>query len=461
MSTNVLALLPELILTLTGVFIMMAEPCLAPASSRKPLGWIAIAGTVAALAASWYQVSLGVTIHAFSNTIQVDAFSVLFHYVIGAVLLVTLLISLDYFEGYASHAGEYFALLCFGSVGMMLMASSVELLMVFIGLEISSISTYILCGFRKGQATGTESSIKYFLLGSFATAFFLYGVALAFGATGSTDIYAIAIGLQTTATPALAFTSLALILIGLGFKVSAAPFHVWTPDVYQGAPAPVVGLMSTAPKVAAFAVLLRITFTGFPQMQHRWAILMWILAALSMTVGNLGALLQRDVKRMLAYSSIANAGYLLVAFTAFPADGIAAACFYTAAYAAMNVGAFAVLTQISGYNETARSIQDFTGLALRRPVLAATLSFFLLSLIGIPFTGGFFGKFYVFSAALHSGRVWLAVIGLLNSGIACFYYLRLLAALYTRSLADVDAKGETQPAHPAISVPAALGLAFA
>jgi NADH-quinone oxidoreductase subunit N len=456
MSTNVLALLPELILTLTGVLIMVAEPCLAPASSRKPLGWIAIAGTAGALFASWYQVSLG-TVHAFSNTIQVDAFSVLFHYVIGAVVLVTFLGSLDYFDGNASHAGEYFALLCFGAVGMMLMTCSVELLMVFVGLEISSISTYILCGFRKGQATGSESSIKYFLLGSFATAFFLYGIALAFGATGSTDIYAIAHGLETTQTPALAFTALALILIGLGFKVSAAPFHVWTPDVYQGAPAPVVGLMSTAPKAAAFAVLLRITFTGFPEMQHRWSILMWILAALSMTVGNLGALLQRDVKRMLAYSSIAHAGYLLVAFTAFPYDGIAAACFYTATYAAMNVGAFAVITQVSGYDERARTIDDYTGLGQKRPYLAALLSFFLLSLIGIPFTGGFFGKFYVFSAAIHGGNVWLAVIGLLNSGIACFYYLRLLAAVYTKPGAESARLTELRP----ISIPAAVGLTLA
>ena len=222
-----------------------------------------------------------------------------------------------------------------------------------------------------------------------------------------------------------------MILVGLGFKVSAAPFHVWTPDVYQGAPAPVVGLMSTAPKAAAFAVLLRITFTGFPTYQHRWAILIWILAALSMTIGNLGALLQRDVKRMLAYSTIAHAGYLLVAFTAFPQDGIAAACFYTAAYAAMNVGAFAVITQVAGYDEHLRTIDDYTGLALKRPGLAAMLAFFLLSLIGIPFTGGFFGKFYVFSAAITSGHVWLAVIGLLNSGVACFYYLRLLSAVYT------------------------------
>jgi len=222
MSPNVLALLPELILTLTGVVVMMAEPCLKPATSRKPLGWLAIAGTVTSLLASWYQVSLG-TLHAFSGTIQVDAFSILFHLIIAAVVLVTILSSLDFFEGNASHAGEYFALLLFGAVGMMLMTCSVELLMVFVGLEISSISTYILCAFRKGQDTGNESSIKYFLLGSFATAFFLYGIALAFGATGSTNIYAIAHGLETTTTPLLAFMALAMILIGLGFKVSPAP----------------------------------------------------------------------------------------------------------------------------------------------------------------------------------------------------------------------------------------------
>jgi NADH-quinone oxidoreductase subunit N len=389
---------------------------------------------------------------AVSGTIQVDAFSVFFHLLIASVVLVTLLGSLDYFHGSASHTGEYFALTLFGAVGMMFMTCSVELLMVFIGLEISSISTYIMAGFRKGQATGAESSIKYFLLGSFATAFFLYGIALAFGATGSTSIYAIAAGLASTTTPRLAFTALAMIVIGLGFKVSAAPFHVWTPDVYQGAPAPVVGLMSTAPKAAAFAVLLRITFSAFPAMHSRWVVLVWILAALSMTIGNLGALLQRDVKRMLAYSSIAHAGYLLVAFTAFQRDGIMSACFYTATYAAMNVGAFAVITQIGGYNETVRSIDDYTGLAARRPVLAALLAFFLLSLIGIPFTGGFFGKFLVFSAAIHAGNVWLAVIGLLNSGVACFYYLRLLSAIYTRS-------GDEEVSTAAVSVPAGIALA--
>jgi NADH-quinone oxidoreductase subunit N len=197
-------------------------------------------------------------------------------------------------------------------------------------------------------------------------------------------------------------------------------------------------------------------------METRWALLIGILAVLSMTIGNLGALLQKDVKRMLAYSSIAHAGYLLVAFTAFPQDAIATACFYTAAYAAMNVGAFAVITQVSGYDESSRSTEDFTGLALRRPVLAALLTFFLLSLIGIPFTGGFFGKFYVFSAAINAGHVWIAVIGLANSGVACFYYLRLIAALYTKSLKDVTAEGvDIVPARSVLSIPAGIGLTLA
>jgi len=456
MNPNITALLPEYILTIVGVLIMLGEPLLPAGASRKPLGWLAILGTVSAGFASWTQLHLG-TITAFSNSIQVDAFSVFFHLLISAIVLVTLLISLDYFEGNASHSGEYFALIAFSAVGMMLMTCATELLVVFVGLEISSISTYIMCGFRKGSATGAESSIKYFLLGSFATAFFLYGIALAFGATGSTSIAAIAQGLATTTTPRMAFLALAMILVGLGFKVSAAPFHVWTPDVYQGAPSPIVGFMSTAPKAAAFAVLLRITFSAFGPMEHRWAILMWVLAALSMTVGNLGALLQRDVKRMLAYSSIAHAGYILVAFTALRSDGIAAACFYTATYAAMQVGAFAVVTQVTGYNEQIRTTDDYTGLGLRRPMLAAFLALFLISLIGIPFTGGFFGKFYVFSAAIHANNVWLAVIGLLNSGVACFYYLRLLVALYSRPVTETAQPTEGR----SLSVPAGLGLTLA
>jgi NADH-quinone oxidoreductase subunit N len=461
MPTSLLSILPEVILVVVGVIIMMAEPVLAVGDSRKPLGWLAILGTIGAGAAALYQHSYFSqfqyrTIGAFYGTIQVDDFSVFFHLLIAAIVLVTLLATLDYFEGKPnSHAGEFYALTLFGASGMMFMTCSVELLMVFIGLEISSISTYIMAGFRKGQATASESSLKYFLLGSFATAFFLYGIALCFGATGSTSIAAIHNGIATTATPHLAILAIAMVLIGLGFKVSLAPFHVWTPDVYQGAPAPVVGLMSTAPKAAAFAVLLRFLFNGMPTLRPHWIILIELLAVASMCIGNLGALVQRDVKRLLAYSSIAHAGYLLVAFSSTRENAISAALFYTAAYAAMNVGAFLVITAASGYDEDARTIDDYTGLALRRPGLAALLAFFLISLIGIPFTGGFFGKFYSFTAAMYTGHVWLAVIGLINSGVACFYYLRLLAALYTRPLVATEAAADSRR----VAVPIGIALA--
>ena len=441
MNNNLLALLPELVMTVVGIVVMVVEPLIPANTSRKALGWVAIFGTAIAGAATWYQhrwidSTGGLPISGFFRTVQADEFSIFFHLLIAAVVIAVLLASLDYFEGPTTHAGEYFALVIFGATGMMFMTCSVELLMVFIGLEISSISTYILAGFRKGQATASESAIKYFLLGSFATAFFLYGIALCFGATGSTSISAISTGLATTRTPMLGLLAVAMVLIGLGFKVSAAPFHVWTPDVYQGAPAPLVALMSTAPKAAAFAVLLRFLFDATPSLHRQWVVLIYILAVASMCIGNLGALLQRDVKRLLAYSSIAHAGYLLVAFTALEPRAIAGACFYTAAYAAMNVGAFLVLTELSGYAEGSRSLDDFTGMAQRKPGLSALLAFFLFSLIGIPFTGGFFGKFYAFSAAIGNGYVWLAVIGLANSGVACFYYLRLLAALYARPLND-------------------------
>jgi len=458
LPANVFALLPEYVLTIVAVAIMMVEAVLKPGTSRKPLGWLAILGSIAAGVISYCQLASG-PITAFSATVRVDAFSVFFHIVIACVVVVTLLSSLDYFEGNANYTGEYFALVLFGAVGMMLMTCSVELLMVFIGLEISSISTYIMAGFRKSQASASEASIKYFLLGSFATAFFLYGIALAFGATGSTSLTAIAAALGGSATPHMALLALAMMIVGLGFKVSAAPFHVWTPDVYQGAPAPVVGLMSTAPKAAAFAVLLRIAFSGFGSMSHRWTLMLWILAALSMTIGNLGALMQRDVKRLLAYSSIAHAGYLLAAFTAFPREGIAAACFYTASYAAMNVGAFVVITEAAGFQESLRTVEDYQGLALRRPILAALLAFFLLSLIGIPFTGGFFGKFYVFAGTLQAGHVWLAVVGLINSGVACYYYLRLLASVYSRRGDGLEA--ERTKTSTGVAAGIALGLTAA
>jgi NADH-quinone oxidoreductase subunit N len=295
--------------------------------------------------------------------------------------------------------------------------------------------------------------VKYFLLGSFATAFFLYGVALMFGATGSTSIARISAALAEYAGtghgPMLAYLGVAFMFVGLGFKVAAAPFHIWTPDVYEGAPSPVVGFMSTAPKAAVFAVLLRIIFEAHFS-QTVW--LIWFAAALSMTIGNIAALVQDNIKRLLAYSSIAHAGYLLIAFASLPANGIPAAMFYTASYAAMNVGAFAIIGHFAGAGERYVTLEDYAGLGKRSPVLAAILTVFLLSLIGIPITGGFFAKFYVFSAALQGAHplMGLVIIGVLNSAIAAYYYLRVIVVMYMR-----------EPREDAPVAPISLGLGFA
>jgi len=448
-------ILPEVILTVTGILIMLIDAAMAPAASRRSLGWLAAIGTTIALWASLWQLSLPAGT-AFFSTIQTDAFSVFFHVLICGIVLVALLLSLDSLPANQHHRGEYFALITFGAVGMCLLTSAVELLVVFISLEISSISTYILAGYRKNTGKSPEAAIKYFLLGSFATGFLLYGVALIFGATGSTQINDIATLIPIAKSHSLVVISLALILVGVLFKVSAVPFHVWTPDVYEGAPSPVVALMSTAPKAAAFALLIRIVYGSFPLLRPMWLPLIWIVAVASMTIGNLAAMRQDNVKRMLAYSSIAHAGYLLAAFGGIGVSGIAAAAFYIAAYAAMNVGIFAVVTIVSGYDEHLPLIQDFRGLIYRSPLLGGLLLLFLLSLIGIPFTGGFFGKFYSFSTALQGGAVWLGVIGLLNSGLAAYYYLKLAV-----SVARAPVAGTPEPPRPQLGLAASVALAFA
>jgi NADH-quinone oxidoreductase subunit N len=424
-------ILPELILSAFGILVMVLDPLVDEEKSQKTLGLIGFSGTIAALISTWYMAKFPGL--AFSNTVRVDSFSVFFTTLVILIAAVVMLSSFEYMATQRIRAGEYYALILFGVVGMALMSSAIELVMIFIGLEISSISTYILAGFRRNYASSSESSLKYFLLGSFATAFFLYGVALMFGATGSTNIDVVAQKLQSAPVGPLVYTAMALMFVGLGFKVAAAPFHVWTPDVYEGAPAPIVGLMSTGPKAAAFAVLLRVVFS-INAPGRFWVL--WIAAAFSMTLGNVGALVQSNVKRLLAYSSIAHAGYLLMAFAmTTPADstiGISAAMFYTAAYAAMNVGAFAVVSHFANAGERYVTLEDYEGLGKSSPILAATLTIFLLSLIGIPMTGGFFAKFYVFSAALRANLVWLTLIGVINSAIGAYYYLRIIVVMYMR-----------------------------
>jgi len=446
-AADYIRILPEIVLAVFGMIVMVLDPFIDDHRNQKTMGIIALVGSLAALVATLFQAEypgLG-----FWNMVQVDSFSVFFHFLVAAVTAVVILTSFEYMRVQRIRAGEYYALVLFGAVGMSLMSSAVELVLIFIALEISSISTYVLAGFRRHAAISSESSLKYFLLGSFATAFFLYGVALMFGATGSTSITTIADTLHARDIPLLAYVGVAFMFVGLGFKVAAAPFHVWTPDVYEGAPAPVVGFMSTAPKAAAFAVLLRVMFQADAP-GRLW--LIWVAAALSMTLGNIGALVQDNVKRLLAYSSIAQAGYMLIAFAALPNNGIAAVMFYTATYAAMNVGAFAVISHISGEGERYVTLEDYEGLGRRSPLLAAILTIFLLSLIGIPITGGFFAKFYVFSAALQANLVGLVIIGVLNSAVASYYYLRLIVVMYMR-----DAREEV----PVLPIPIGLGAALA
>jgi NADH-quinone oxidoreductase subunit N len=446
-GADYIRVLPEIVLSIFGMIVMVLEPLLNEEKSQKVLGGIALVGALAALGATWFMAQYAGL--AFWNTIQIDGFSIFFHLLVIAIAAVVILISYEYMAVQRIRAGEYYALILFGAVGMALMSSAIELVLIFIGLEISSISSYVLAGFRRREASSAEASLKYFLLGSFATAFFLYGVALMFGATGSTNIDQISKSLQVGAIPLLAFVAVAFMFVGLGFKVAAAPFHVWTPDVYEGAPAPIVGFMSTAPKAAVFAVLLRIVFViNIPG--RFW--LIWISAALSMTLGNLGALVQNNVKRLLAYSSIAHAGYLLVAFAAAPTLGTSAVMFYTAAYAAMNLGAFAVVSHLANAAERYVNLEDYEGLGRSSPLLAATLTIFLLSLIGIPMTGGFFAKFYVFSAAVKANLIWLTIIGVLNSGIGAYYYLRIVVMMYMR---------ESRKEVPVIPVPFALRVAIA
>jgi NADH-quinone oxidoreductase subunit N len=315
------------------------------------------------------------------------------------------------------------------------MATANELIMIFIGLEISSIATYVLAGYLRDDKRNNEAALKYFLLGSFATAFLLYGIAWIYGTTGSTNLSTIRIALLTPGSETnviLAGTAAALMFVGFAFKVSAAPFQIWAPDVYQGAPAPVTLFMSAGPKAAAFAVFLRVFMTAFGPITSRWEPFVWSSALLTMIIGNFAALMQTNIKRLLAYSSIANAGYVMVAIAADSQIGVAAAMFYLAAYAFMNIGAFAVVTHFSRQGEKFVNVEDLAGLGWKQPVTAALFSIFLLSLIGVPLTGGFFGKFYIFKAALDANLVWLTVLGLLNSAVAAYYYLRILVVMYMK-----------------------------
>src|ERR1700682_898829 len=425
--------LPELLWCGFGLLAMFLQPFV---RNRHFFTALAFVGALAGTAGSF--LSFRNPGAGFYGLIQADAFSFFFHLLVGTVAVLVILAAGPYLDRERLPVSEFYALLLFATAGMGVLASAQELLTAFIGLEMSSISSYILAGYRRDSLKSGESAMKYFLLGSFATAFFLYGIALVYGSTGTTRLDMMA---DADAASTLLKLGLSMILIGLGFKVAAAPFQIWTPDVYEGAPTPVTAFFSAGPKAAAFALLLRI-FASVPAATHYWFWAFWVLAVLTMFLGNLGALVQNNVKRLLAYSSIAHAGYILVAFAAVTsmarggsaeaAPAYAAVLFYLLSYALMKLGAFTIVSQLGGAGEKHLSLDDYAGLSQRQPFVAAALSVYLLSLLGLPVTAGFFGKFYIFKAAVNSHLLWLAVLMAINSIIGAYYYLRVIVVMYMR-----------------------------
>ncbi len=463
-------LLPELILSVTGVLVMLVDAFSRNRTQRWATGGLSLAGiAAAAVACVWlWTPAAGLPSSAFNGMIVLDPMRLSFTFVFLLVAALTVLVSMIWVEWEGLPAGEFHTLLLFGTVGMMLMASGGDLVMLFLGLEILSISTYVMAGFRKSDPRSNESSLKYFILGSFSSAFLLFGIALVYGATarvatgpggvrsvlpGTTNIAEIAERLNDGLYPPLLFAGAAMLLIGFGFKIASAPFHVWTPDVYEGAPTPVTAFMAAGPKAAGFAAFMRVFLFAFPfvaatagsrntagQLHEAWVWALWVLAVLTMSVGNLVALVQKNVKRMLAYSSIAHAGYALVGFVAAGAaedaarqrDAVAAVIFYLLVYSVMNLGAFAVVTLIARSGDRRTDIEDYRGIGFQSPALSLTLSLFLLSLLGIPLTAGFMGKVVVFSEALHQGFFALVVLGVLNTAVSVYYYLGLIVVMFFR-----------------------------
>jgi NADH-quinone oxidoreductase subunit N len=455
-TDDLLRALPELIWCGFGMLAMLLQPFV---RSRHFFTGLALVGAIGGTGAAF--VAGATPGEGFYGLIQSDVFSFFFRLLVGLVAVLVVLAADSYLERENLPFAEFYALLLFATAGMGVLASARELLTAFIGLELSSISSYILAGFRRDSTKSSEASLKYFLLGSFATAFFLYGIALVYGSTGTTNL-----GRMDDVDPGsnLLKLGLSLILIGIGFKVAAAPFQIWTPDVYEGAPTPVTALFSAGPKAAAFALLLRI-FASVPAATHFWFWAFWVLAALTMFAGNLGALLQTNVKRLLAYSSIAHAGYILVAFAAvtFMANDLnggatpayAAVLFYLLSYALVKIGAFTIVSEIGGMGEKNLTLDDYAGLAQRQPVAAAVLSLYFLSLLGLPVTAGFFGKFYIFKAAVNSHLIWLAVLMAINSIIGAYYYLRVIVVMYMR-----EGSAEAM-AVPAVRFPVAVNVVLA
>lgn len=444
-AADLVTILPLLILTVWSCALLLLDVFLR--GSRR--GWTALlAGLGALVSMVPLLVGLGQARSAFAGMIVADDFTAFVGLVTLGLGVGGIALAYDYLHRMGIERGEYYSLLLFSLIGMLLIGYAGDLIIVFLGLELLSIPLYVLAAFAQPQPASEEAGLKYFLLGAFASGFVLYGIALTFGATGATRLTAIgaAVGSGVESRGLLAF-GLGMILIGVGYKLSAVPFHMWAPDVYHGAPSAVIGFMSAGAKAGALAGLLRVLFTGFPGLAASWAPAIAIVAAATMIWGNVAAIAQSNVKRLLAYSSIAHAGYLLTALAAsvslrLAEQAASAALYYLAAYAVTNLGAWAVVVALERPDGRGQMLEDYSGLASRRPGLALAMVVFMLSFTGIPPTVGFLGKFYLFRAALDAGLVWLALVGVLTSLVSAYYYLRVVVMMFMRPGAP-DSRSET------------------
>lgn len=466
-TLNLVALLPQIIVIVAALLVLLADIATQKSSARPlVLAGLSLAALLAAGAAAvWLSLQPGAPLR-FQSMAVADGLALVLDVVIVVAAILGVLLAYHAIPKISEQLGSYYALLLLAAAGMMTMGAATDLIVVFLALEILSLALYILAGFNRQEPRSAEASLKYFLLGAFASAFFLYGAALVYGASASLNLDKIAAALSTGGEePVLLYAGVALLVVGFGFKVALVPFHMWTPDVYQGAPTPVTAFMSAATKAAAFAAFLRVFLTALPSAQAAWGWALAALAAITMLLGNIAALRQTNLKRMLAYSSIAHAGYALVGLVPGTSQGASAVLFYLLVYAFMNVGAFAVIVALerSGESDIARG--RLAGLSDRHPGLAAAMAIFMFSLTGFPPFAGFFGKLYVFGAAVAAGWGWLVVIGVVNSVISAYYYLRVVVEMYFVSpTAELEAaagkKARSKPAG-AVLVPDAAASTVA
>ena len=436
-------LLPEILLTGGALLVLLVDVVL-PRREWAALGMALLTLAVTGAAVIGFT---GVDTTISAGLLAIDGFATFFKSLVIVSALLTVLMSPSYLRVEGVRAGEYYFLILCATLGMLFMASGVDLITLFIGLETMAVSFYVLAGYLKPNQRSNEASVKYFLLGGFSLGILLYGMSLLYGATGTTSLAGIAEALAGGEPSLTLSLALVLLVAGMGFKIAAVPFHMWAPDVYEGAPTPVTAYLSVGSKAASFAMILRIFIEGLPSLVVDWQVLFWVLAAITMTVGNLAAITQSNTKRMLAYSSIAHAGYVLIGVVAGTERGVAAAMVYLWVYLFMQLGAFAVVAMLRRKDVVGDELQDLSGLYLRKPLAAVAMLIFMLSLGGIPPTAGFMGKLWLFAAAIESGLVWLAVIFVVNSVISLYYYYRVVVFMWLKD----ETSGPEMAINPALA----------